>query len=345
MLAGKRVSVNPFISGYSNGVEGVSAPKDIETAFQLAYLYFADPRFDADEFNVGIQQIQAVFPNIKNTPNFKYSVELNKIIYAENPRVISLNDEIIAKANLATLEKNYRKLFNGVNGATLTIVGNIDLETLKPLVEKYFGSLPKGKKSAINEKEIVSFAKGEVNKVLELEMETPKSSVLQMYSAYMPVDTKTEVTLDVAKYILDMIYTKEIREKEGGTYGVGVGMVNHLKPQQRILIQVMFDTNPEQAEKLCGIAKEQLKAFAENGPTAEELALAIENLKKNIPESRISNDYWQGVLEDWSEFGIDYDAEYENAVNNITSEDVSNLLKKVLEQNNAIEFKSMPKTK
>ena len=345
MLAGKRVSVEPFISGYSNGVEGQSAPKDIETAFQLAYLYFADPRFDADEFNVGIQQIQAVFPNIKNTPNFKYSVELNKIIYAENPRVISLNDEIIAKANLATLEKNYRKLFNGVNGATLTIVGNIDLETLKPLVEKYFGSLPKGKKSAINEKEIVSFAKGEVNKVLELEMETPKSSVLQMYSAYMPVDTKTEVTLDVAKYILDMIYTKEIREKEGGTYGVGVGMVNHLKPQQRILIQVMFDTNPEQAEKLCGIAKEQLKAFAENGPTAEELAMAIENLKKNIPESRISNDYWQGVLEDWSEFGIDYDAEYENAVNNITSEDVSNLLKKVLEQNNAIEFKSMPKTK
>ena len=345
MLAGKRVAVSPFISGYSNGVEGQSAPKDLETAFQLAHLYFADPRFDADEFNVGIQQLQAIFPNIKNTPNFKFGVELHKLLYAGNPRVISLSDDVIAKADLATVEKNYRKLFSGVNGATLSIVGNVDLETLKPLVEKYFGSLPKGKKGSINEKDIISFAKGEINETLELEMETPKSTVIQMYTAYMPVDTKTEATLDVAKYILDMIYTKEIREKEGGTYSVGVSMVNHLKPQQRVIIQVQFDTNPEQAEKLCNIAKSQLKAFAENGPTAEELAMAIENLKKNIPESRISNSHWQGVLEDWCEFGIDYDTEYENAVNSVTSEDVSNLLKKVLEQKNTFEFKSMPKSK
>ena len=345
MLAGKRVAVHPFISGYSNGVSGQSAPKDIETAFQLAHLYFADPRFDEDEFNVGIQQIQAVFPNIKNTPDFKYEVELNKVLYAENPRVVSLSDENIAKANIATLEKNYRKLFNGVNGATLTIVGNVDMETLKPLVEKYFGSLAKGKKGAINKKEIISFAKGDINSVVELEMETPKSSVLHMYSAYMPVDTKTNVTLSVAKYILDMIYTKEIREKEGGTYGVGVGMAGHRKPQQRALIQVQFDTNPEQAQKLSDIAKNKLNAFAENGPTAEELAMAIENLKKNIPESRINNNYWLSVLNNWNEHGIDYDAEYENAVNTVTTEDVSTLLKKILEQKNAIEFKSMPKSK
>ena len=345
MLAGKRVAVQPFINGYSNGVRGQSAPKDIETAFQLAYLYFADPRFDEDEYNVGIQQIQAVFPNIKNTPDFKYSVELNKVLYAENPRVVNLSDETIEKANLATIAKNYKKLFNGVNGATLTIVGNVDLETLKPLVEKYFGSIAKGKKASINKKEVIGFAKGEVNKVLELDMETPKSSVLQFYSAYLPIDTKTNVTLSVAKYILDMIYTKEIREKEGGTYGVGVGMFGHRNPIQRAIIQIQFDTNPEQAEKLCGIAKAQLDAFAANGPTAEELSMAIENLKKNIPESRISNNYWQSVLTNWNEYGIDYDAEYESAVNSVTSEDVSAILKKILEQKNAIEFKSMPKSK
>jgi predicted Zn-dependent peptidase len=73
--------------------------------------------------------------------------------------------------------------------------------------------------------------------------------------------------------------------------------------------------------------------------------MAIENLKKNIPESRISNNYWQSVLTNWNEYGIDYDAEYENAVNSVTSEDVSAILKKILEQKNAIEFKSMPKSK
>ena len=345
LLAGKRVAASPYISGYSHGIKGQSAPKDIETAFQLAYLYYADPRFDENEFKVGIQQIEAVFPNIKNTPDFIYGVELDKILYDNNPRVVELNDETIAKANLKTIERNYRSLFSGVNGATLTIVGNVDLDTLKPLVEKHFGSLAKGKKSAVNKKEIISFAKGNVNKTLELEMETPKSSVLQFYSAYMPIDTKTNVTLSIAKYVLDMIYTKEIREKEGGTYGVGVAMAGHRSPQKRALIQVQFDTNPEQAEKLCGIAKDQLYKFVENGPTAEELAMAVENLKKNIPESRISNNYWLSVLSTWDEHGIDYDTEYEAAVNSVTAEDVKAVLKAILDQNNFIEFKSMPKAK
>ena len=345
MLAGKRASAKPYIGGYSHGITGQSAPKDLETAFQLAYLYYTDPRFDENEYKVGMQQIDAVFPNIKNTPDYKFGVELDKVLYGNNPRVISLDDDVIAKANLATIEKNYRRLFSGVDGATLLVIGNVDIETLKPMVEKYFGSLPEGKALKINKKDVIQFAKGQTNQTLELEMETPKSSVLQFYSAYMPINTRTNVTLSIAKYILDMRYTKNIREKEGGTYGVGVAMVGHRSPQQRALIQVQFDTNPEQAEKLCGIAKEQLYAFAQNGPTDEELTMAVENLKKNLPESRISNKYWMSVLEKWDEHGIDYDKEYEDAINNVTSKDVKKILKKILKQKNIIEFKSMPLAK
>jgi len=342
MLAGKRISVAPYISGYSHGISGQSAPKDIETAFQLAYLYFTDPRFDADEFKAGMQQIKAVFPNIKNTPDYKYQVELEKILYGNNPRVITLSDDVIAKADLKTIEKNYRALFDGAKGATLKIVGNVDLESLKGLVEKYFGSLPQGKKSSINKKDIISFAKGETQHTLPIEMATPKSSVVQFYTAYMPVNTKTEAALSVAKYVLDMIYTKSIREKEGGTYGVGVAMTGQRIPQNRAIIQIQFDTNPEQSEKLCGIAKELLIKFAAEGPTEEELSMAIENLKKNIPESRINNRYWIGILDKWNELGIDYDAEYEAAVKSVTSKDVKEVLGKILKQKNFIEIKSIP---
>ena len=343
MLAGKRVSATPYIEGYSHGINAQSAPKDLETAFQLAYLYMTDPRFDQDEFATGIQQIKAVFPNIKNTPDFKYSVELDKVLYGNNPRVVELNDETIDSASLETIEKNYRRLFDGVDGATLTLVGNFDLATAKALVEKYLGSLPKGKKNRINKKDVIQFAKGNVNKTLELQMETPKSSVLQFYSAYTPVCTKTNVALSVGKYVLDMIYTKEIREKEGGTYGVGVSMAGHRSPQERTLIQIAFDTDPEKAEKLSTIAKDLLQKFAAEGPTAEELSMAIENMKKNIPEQRISNNYWLSVLSMWDEHGIDYNKEYEKAVNEVTPEDVVKVLGKLLKQNNCIEFKSMPK--
>ena len=343
MLAGKRVAVRPSIDGYEHGISGQSAPKDLETAFQLAYLYFTDPRFEKDEFQVGLDQINAVFPNIKNTPDYLYEVEMEKVMYDNNPRVVSLSDEVLAKVDLAVIEKNYRKLFNGVDGATLVVVGNVDLETLKPLVEKYFGSIAKGKALKLNKKDIIQFAKGNVDKTIELAMETPKSSVLQFYSAYMPISTKTNVALNIAKYILDIIYTKSIREKEGGTYGVGVATAGQRSPQNRAIIQIQFDTNPELVEKLCDIAKKELYAFAENGPTEAELAMAVENLKKNIPESRISNNYWMSVLSSWDKYGIDAVKEYEEAVNTVTSADVAKLLTQILKQNNFIEFNSTPK--
>ena len=89
MLAGKRVAVSPFINGYSHGVSGQSAPKDIETAFQLAYLFFADPRFDQDEYQVGIQQIEAVLPNEycyeghKQVVGFVYALDTRKPVVKE----------------------------------------------------------------------------------------------------------------------------------------------------------------------------------------------------------------------------------------------------------------------
>ena len=344
MLAGKSLSVSPYISNIRHGVQGQCAPKDLETALQIAYLYFADPRFDQKEFDAGIQQLKAVLPNIANNPDFLFQQETNKIVYGNDPRVVEINEEVLEKADLATVEKVYRELFKDAAGAKMTIVGNVDPEAIKPFVEKYIGSIKKNKKAGkVNDDNVIRIAKGNVDKTVELEMATPKSTVLQVYTAYMPIDTKTEVALDAAKYVLDMIYTKTIREDEGGTYGVGVAMAGTREPEERAIIQVSFSTNPESAEKLSALAVKGLKELAENGPAEDQLNMAIENFKKNIPESRISNSYWAGAINSWYRFGIDSDAEYEEAVNSLTADDVKKVLQAVLAQNNVIEITSTPK--
>jgi zinc protease len=174
-------------------------------------------------------------------------------------------------------------------------------------------------------------------------METPKSTVHQLYTAYLPYNIKTGVTLDVANYILDMIYTKTIREEQGGTYGVGSSLQGRRKPVERIDFHVLFTTNVEQAELLSQIAIDELKKFAENGPTQEQFNMAIENLKKNLPEKRISNSYWLSVLNHYYEYGVDYNKEYEAAINSVTPEDVKNILQAVLAQKNFIEVTLAPK--
>ena len=46
ILTGKIIQVNPYISERSQGIEGYSTPKDLETALQLIYLRFTAPRKD-----------------------------------------------------------------------------------------------------------------------------------------------------------------------------------------------------------------------------------------------------------------------------------------------------------
>ena len=340
MLAGKSVSVSPYLSNVQHGINGQCAPKDIETALQLMYLYFTAPRFDADEYANGIQQIKAVLPNLQNNPMFQFQNAVNKTLYGGNERVVELNEKTLETANLETLERVYKDvLFKVASGAVLTSVGNVDLEALKPMVEKYIGSLPKGKKArTYDENNLIDMVKGNVENVVKVPMQTPKSTVFQVSSGYMPIDTKTEVTLEVANYILDMIYTKTIREQEGGTYGVGTSLGATREPYSRVTFMVQFDTNVEQAERLCGLTVKYLKEFAENGPTEEEMAMALENVKKNLPESRISNNYWMNALNNNLRYGIDYDAEYEAALNSVTAEDVKALLQKVLSEENFIEI-------
>ena len=121
MLSGKMVSVSPFIDDLYNGISGNSSVKDLETAFQLLYLEFMEPRFDQEEFDNAIAQIKAVLPNLVNTPNFAFQRRFNKVLYNDNPRNEVLSMEKLEKVNLQTIEKNYRRLFADAAGATMVI--------------------------------------------------------------------------------------------------------------------------------------------------------------------------------------------------------------------------------
>ena len=147
MLTGKTLTVNPYINNLDHGIEGNSTLKDFETALQLVYLFFTQPRFDQNEYDNGINQIEAVLPNLLSQPNYKLQKELYKVLYDDSPRHQMLSQEVVDAASLQTLEKYYRMLFNDAAGVTFLVVGDVDMDTVKPLVEKYIGSLPKGTKA------------------------------------------------------------------------------------------------------------------------------------------------------------------------------------------------------
>jgi len=342
MLTGKNLSVTPFFDPLENGINGRSTVKDLETALQLVYLYWTKPRFDAEEWQSAVDQLNAVLPNLQNQPNYKFQEQLYKTMFSDNARRQMISMEKLERANLATVEKNWRKLFADAAGATMVIVGDVNPETLKPLVEKYIGSLPKGKKPLqwVDPREYM--AKGHVENVFNVDMQTPKSTVYQIYNADIEYSYTKAAAMEAISYIMDMRYTNSLREEEGGTYGASTTGNIKRRPQQVAMFLVGWDCKPALCDKLRQLAINGLKDLAENGATDDEFASAKLNLQKNLPESRQRNNWWLNSIELYLTYGQDRDKLYEEAINNLAKEDLTSLLQEILAQGNFIEVVMKP---
>lgn len=338
MLSGKDVNVSTFINKYENGAMAVSSDKDMETAMQLLYLNYMQPRFDAATFDNAKAKIAAFLPNMVGQPNYKFNEALIKNLYGENhERHLLISEEVLEQANLAALESNFKKLFNDAAGLTMIVVGDFDEALLKEYCEKYIGSIPAGKHASkwIDRKD--GLIDGTRAEHIAVDMQTPQTTVFRLYSKKNKCDIHTEVTLSAIEYILNMIYVDTLREDEGGTYGASVSAYGQRKPHDKVFISVYFNTKPSACDKLCKLATEGIEQLAENGPTEEQFAKTIENFKKNIPESRISNTYWMNMIEEYLEYGYDRDEAKEKAINSLKPEDITKLLRKILSSGNFVE--------
>lgn len=342
MLAGKNISVSPYISRLRHGVSGSSSVKDFETMLQLTYLYFADPRFDNDEFQQGMNTLKAILPNLVKQPNFKFKTEVFSTIYGNNPRRKMTSEETLAKADLKVIEKNYRKLFNDAAGATLIVTGEFKVDEILPLVNKYIGSIKKGKKKLEWVDHNADIVPGTFVKDFNVDMQTPMTTVLDIHTSPLKYTFGNSVALDAANYILDMRYVTSMREDEGGTYGAQASVELGIEPKEQAVINIYYNSKPSSADKLRELALKDLKALAENGPTAEEFDMAKKNLQKRIPESRIKNSYWEASIKWYELHGMDSDKEYEAAVEALTPEAIKNVLSEILSANNFIEVIMRP---
>ena len=341
-LTGKIASAGPFIRSYSQGITGSASPQDIQTLLELVYAHIVTPRFVEREYEASMAQLKAIVPNIEKTPDFIFQKEVYKTIFNNNPRSQLVSSELIQKISLADLERAYRLCFANNNGAIVTIVGNVDPETLKPLVELYLGSLPSATQPAVWVKDDNRIRKGSVDNHFKVLMETPKTSIANIYSADLDYNLNNEVYLDALQSILNMTYTKTLREDEGGTYGAAVQKITSNQPEEYGALLIVFDTDPERQERMRQVVKDDVLNLAKNGPSEEYVSKTRENFLKNRQENLIKNNFWQQSLISYYTEDLDVVTGYEQIVKEITPKSVKKFIKKFLKQNYFIDISMNP---
>lgn len=323
-LSGKKVSVNFSLADLTENISASATPSDLETMFQLVYLKFEKPRFDEEAHNALISRYKALISQLNNNPQKIMQDSISVILTDYHPRTRIFDSKFIDEVNFKDIEKIYNERFADADDFTFIIVGNVDKESLKPLVEKYLGSLTsiEGSEEWIDWK--INTPEGQNNKIIGLEMAVPKATVLVHFSRALEYNAFNRQALRAINGILTLRYDETIREEEGGTYGVSATISLEQFPEGKGSANILFECEPERAEELKAIIHKEIKKLCEEGPSETDLSKTKNNILKVREESKNHNSYWMSGLYSYYFSKIDYNdpANFEDIVKSLTPDDI-----------------------
>jgi zinc protease len=307
-----------------------------DESFDLLRLAVAEPRFDADAVERVRAQILASLKFEENDPEEVASLAWDRLAFPDHPygRPIKGTKASIAAITSQDLRDYVRRVF-ARDKLVITVVGDIDAETLGPTLDHAFGALP-GRSSLAP----VADAKPPLGPTREIiEMNVPQSVAKFGQRAFPRKDDDF-----MAAYILNYIIggggfssrlMEEVREKRGLAYSVH----SNLFPYQHGAVFVgSVATQNEAVAQSLAVIESELKRLAEEGPNAEELASAKSYLTgayalRFESSNSIANQLLWIQIED---LGIDYVKRRNDLIEKVSLDDIKRVAKRLIEADRLI---------
>jgi len=295
-LQGKTVSVNPYISGREEGMNGSASPDDLETLFQLIHLYATEPRVDANALQSFQQQVVARLKNRSATPTAALQDTLVSKVYGNHPRVLPPTVEEVESLDGEALLDFYRTRFADASDFTFTFAGNVSVDSLAQYAQSYLGTLPTTDRAD----EVQAVTPAPPNDVVEAEVRAgqgQRSIVILTYNGDVEYTRENRHALTTLKDVLSIKLREELRENRGGTYNVGVRDNTSGPPYNRYSFTVSFVCDPDRAADLLAAAKAEIDSVRTGGVTADDVAKVQEQQRRSRETAMESNGFWVSALD------------------------------------------------
>lgn len=344
ILTGKIATVNPSIGGYDEGFSGNSDVKGFETMMQLVYLNFTAPRKDDNAFKALMNNYRAGLANIASDPRKAFSDSVNIMLTNHNARTVIMSLKMLDQIDQDKALAIFKDRFGMPADFTFILTGNIDPanEGVKNAICTYLGGLISKQGSEKFTDNGIRKPKGKVGNTFTKEMKIRKASNFVLYSAPMPYNVNNRTAVTAIGSILNIRYLESIREKEGGSYGVGVrgSITNTPIPEASLLMQ--FDTDPLKQAKLIAIIYSEVDQIVAKGPLPDDLMKVKENMLKKYTEDLAENGWWQSAVQRYYQDKLNLVDDYKASVEALTPEVIQSTLKNIVSQGNVLEVVMKP---
>ncbi|MEM8528352.1 MAG: insulinase family protein [Bacteroidota bacterium] len=349
-LTGKKVRVSPYIGELFEGMSGNASPDDLETLFQLTYLYFTNPRKDETAKQSFISKQKSIFANLISNPQYWFYDQSSKVKYQDNPRRNWPSEEAYAKIDLERAFEIYNDRFSDASDFTFFFVGSFTMEQIKPLITKYLGSLPSTSREEEWKDLDIDLVEGKVEKNF-VRGSAPKALVEVMWHGdYDAWETKEVYTYTFMIDVLKIKLREAMREEEGGVYGVGLRGNTSRFPEPRHSITMSFNSEPDNVENLLSIAMKEIEKVRTEGVEEKDMTKVRETLIQARTKAMKENRWWLSSLDNnyrqernsFATFNLDV---YQSVIQSITAAEVQAAAKQYFTQENFIQLVMKPEEK
>lgn len=347
VLAGKNANVDLHLGKLHEYTEGSCTPKDMETMFQMNYLYFTSIKKDEQAFNTLINQYRMALKNKSLSPESALSDSLNNTLHAHSPRYKSLEESDMDKVDYDRILQIAKERTANAADFTFYVVGNFDEQLVREYIERYVASLPSIKKGKNYVKEdwkpVTVYAKGENDNTFYRKQETPKSNVYMFwYNNDTPYSLDNAVKADAAGQVLDMVYLKIIREEQSAAYSgtaAGVAQLGGDKPLTAIFSY--YPLKPEKQDLAIKTMRDEFKKLSTT-VDADMLKKTKDLMVKQYEDALKTNSYWLDIVSDYDEYGVDKDTDYRKLVEAMTPQSVAKFVKDNILGRNSVSVIMLP---
>lgn len=340
-LSGNTASLHTFISLDNEGLNGSTAPKDLQTLLQLNYLYFNAPAIDTAVFDKYItEQVSQLRLQMMN-PRAFYSDSVMNFIYNHDKRFTLLTDtnDFLA-LNREKCLAFYKDRITNASDFTFYFVGNFTVDSLLPLVQKWIGGIASTKTVEKVELDKPFFPAGKNTLVIKKGLE-PQALVKIISKSPIAWDRKQMIDLKILCEILDIRLRETMREDQGRVYGAQVSQAVKKWKTPECTVQVGFVCAPEAVDTLLITAYSEIEKLRNDGPPQVDVDKEKEILTRKLETDVKTNGYWKSVLESKYSDGFEIEP-YETQltrIKSVTADDIkaaANLYLKMINTTEAI---------
>lgn len=335
-LSGIQASVNPTVADRTESLNGSCVKKDFETLLQLTYLCFTAPHRDDDAYQSTMARLQDILKNQDMDPQTALSDSIASILYNNNVRAKRMRSEDVGKISYDRILEIYKERFANAADFDFYFVGDLNADSVAPLLEKYLGALPVSKKTEKDKVIDRRLTKGERTCIFEKEQDTPNATVNFIYHAPLKDNMRNDILVDMLEQAMSMLYTETVREDEGGAYGVPVSASLSEYPEEIAVVQIQLPTAPDKLDRMMQVVYDGVEKVCNEGPSEDYLQKIKEYMVRSHAENLKKNGYWMNQMVNLTRFNTDYVTGYEEAVQGVTTADIKELAQKIFKSGNRL---------